>query len=712
MTSSFRFLRIKGIAIGAHWSWLLIAALVVWSLAGWVFPTAYPGLPGEAYLAMAAVAAVLFFGSVLLHELGHALVAEREGVEIKEITLWLLGGVAHLRGKPESPRAEFRVAIAGPVITLALAAAFYGLTWAGEFLGWPATVVAVTDYLAVINVLLLVFNLLPALPLDGGRVLRAALWAWGGRFLQATQWAAGAGKAFGFVLMGLGLVSSFAGAGFGGLWFVLLGWFLAQAAQAEADDALTRQSLRGLHVRDVMRTDPVTVPPDVTVDGFLATAAHARFSTFPVVDQDRLIGLVSLRQAAGVAPGQRMSRTVADIMLPADQMPVVSPDDEIVSTLDTLRANNHRAVVMEDGRVAGMVSGSDLAHAMQVRLLRGLPEEPRAGRRGMAWATGLALLGLLAAFAVFYRPPLLVVTPGPAFDVARDVTIQGRPVTPVTGRYLATTVNLEQPNAWGAIIAGIRPDQEVLRASAVIPQDARPEDYFREQRQLFEQSRRMAAAAGARAVGIDVPIHGTGVQVTGVLPEAPAEDKLRMGDVIVRVNGQPVEHIWNLQETVSSRPAGTSFTLTVERQGAERQIEVQSTDLPRLSHGVGIGITGETRNLRVDLPFEVSFASRSKVAGPSAGLVYATTVADLLAQEDFARGRSIAATGTIRLDGAVGAVGGVEQKAIGADEARAKIFLVPAEEVQEARQAGQDLSVHGVETLNQTLSLLERGGTL
>ncbi|MEV4477732.1 CBS domain-containing protein [Nonomuraea sp. NPDC049504] len=486
----------------------------------------------------------------------------------------------------------------------------------------------------------------------------------------------------------------------------------AQAAQAEADDALTRQSLRGLRIRDVMRSDPVTVPPDVTVDGFLATATHARFSTFPVVDEERLAGLVSLRQAAAVAPGQRTYRTVADIMLPVDRVPVVSPEDEVVSILDTLRPNNHRAVVMEQGRVAGMVSGSDLAHAMEVRLLRGLPEEPRAGQRGMALATRLALLALLAVLGAFYRPPLVVVSPGAAFDVADDVIIQGRPVTPVTGRYLATSVRLEQPNAWGALIAGIRPDQDVLRASAVIPQDVRPADYLEQQRQLFEQSQRVAAAAGARAVGIDVPIHGTGVQVTGILPEAPAQGKLRPGDVIVRVNGQPVQHIWTLQEMVSSRPADTTFTLTIERQGSPQQVTVQSIDLPRLSQGVGIGIAGQTRDLRVELPFEVSFASRPEVAGPSAGLIYATTVADLLAREDYAKGRDIAATGTIRLDGTVGVVGGVEQKAIGAEEAGAKIFLVPDEEVQEAKQADQDLTVHGVETLSQTLSLLQRGGTL
>ena len=211
MRSTFRFLRVRGIAIGAHWSWLVVAVLVAWSLAAVVFPTAYPGLGGDAYLVMGVVAAALFFGSVLLHELGHALVALREGMELDEITLWLLGGVAHLRGRPRSPGVEFRVAIAGPLVTLLLACVCYGVALTGRIAGWPPQVIAVAEYLALLNVVVLVFNLMPALPLDGGRVLRAFLWHRKGGFPRATRLSAAAGRGFGLALVADALLL-FAGA--------------------------------------------------------------------------------------------------------------------------------------------------------------------------------------------------------------------------------------------------------------------------------------------------------------------------------------------------------------------------------------------------------------------------------------------------------------------------------------------------------------------
>lgn len=707
MRSTFRFLRVRGIAIGAHWSWLVVAVLVAWSLAAVVFPAAYPGLGGDAYLVMGVVAAALFFGSVLLHELGHALVALRAGMELDEITLWLLGGVAHLRGRPRSPGVEFRVAIAGPLVTLLLACVCYGVALTGRIAGWPPQVIAVAEYLALLNVVVLVFNLMPALPLDGGRVLRAFLWHRKGGYPRATRLSAAAGRGFGLALVAVGLLGFFTAGGVGALWLVLLGWFLSQAARTEDEDALARQSLRGLTVGEVMRPDPVTVPPDITVDRFLDIAAGARFSTFPVAEDGEPRGLVSIRQAAAVPAGERERRTVGDIMIPADRVPVAAPGDEVADTLDVMRDDVHRVLVTEGGRITGMLTGSDVAHAMEVRLARGLPpEHARGRRRGVLLGAGLAVLVLLAAGLLLYRPPLVVITPGPAFDVAGDVTIRGRPVTPVNGRYLATGVNIGQPNALGAIIAGIRPDQEVLRASSVLPQGVPAEQYRERQRRLYEESRLVAAAAGARAAGIDVPIGGTGVEVTGTLPDAPAHGVLRPGDVIVAVDGRPVEHIWRLQEIVSARPAGTVFTLTVDRQGVSVRERVASADLPRLEQGAGLGIAGQTRNLRVELPFEVSFRERPQAAGPSAGLAYATAVADLLAAEDYARGRTVAATGTIRLDGVVGEVGGVTQKAFTADRAGASVFVVPAEEIGEARQGGPNLPVRGVETLRETLALL------
>src|SRR3990172_6650138 len=244
MESSFIFVRVRGIPIGANWSWLFVFALLTWSLGSALFPRTYPGLSGSAYWAMGLVTAILFFGSVLLHELGHAFRALKEGMRIEGITLWLFGGVAKFVGMFPSPGAEFRIAIAGPIVSVALAGGFGVLAFAGRELGWPASTRGVVDYLARINAILVGFNMVPALPLDGGRVLRAWLWHRQRSFSADTVSAARAGRAFGGLLIGLGLLGFFTGAGTGGLWFVFLGWFLLQAAQAEASFALVRQALR------------------------------------------------------------------------------------------------------------------------------------------------------------------------------------------------------------------------------------------------------------------------------------------------------------------------------------------------------------------------------------------------------------------------------------------------------------------------------------
>ena len=231
MTSSFRLGRVAGIEIGINWTWLIVFALIVWSLASAVFPAQNPGLGDGTYVAMAGVAAILFFTSILLHELGHAVQARREGMEIEGITLWIFGGVAQFKGMFPSAGAEFRIAVAGPVVSLALGLAFV----AGAVLvSWSNPVDGVLAWLGYINLALLVFNLLPALPLDGGRILRSALWGARDDFRWATQIAAGIGRAFGVLFIALGLASFFWGFGAGGLWLAFIGWFLLAAVGSEA----------------------------------------------------------------------------------------------------------------------------------------------------------------------------------------------------------------------------------------------------------------------------------------------------------------------------------------------------------------------------------------------------------------------------------------------------------------------------------------------
>lgn len=229
MTPTFRFGRVAGIEVSVNWTWLLVLALLVWSLSAGIFPETNPGLSDTTYLAMALVAASLFFASLFLHELGHALQARREGVEIDGITLWLFGGVARIRGEMPSPGAELRIAAAGPAVTLVIG----GICMAVPALAsLPSSVDGVVVWLGYVNLALLAFNLIPAFPLDGGRILRAVLWRASGDMARATRAAAHAGRAFGIALIAVGFLAAFAD-GFGGLWLAFLGFFLLSAADAE-----------------------------------------------------------------------------------------------------------------------------------------------------------------------------------------------------------------------------------------------------------------------------------------------------------------------------------------------------------------------------------------------------------------------------------------------------------------------------------------------
>jgi Zn-dependent protease len=243
MNSTFRIGRVGGIEIGIHWSWLLVVALIIWSLSQGVFPYTNPGLSDGAYLAMAVVAALGFFASILLHELGHAIQARRDGIVIDRITLWVFGGVALLRGKLPSAGTELRTAVAGPAMSLVLGLLF---VVGALVLRLPASVDGVLFWLGQMNLSLLVFNLLPALPLDGGRILRALLWARRGDFASATRTAATLGRGIGQLMIAGGLLLVMFVGDYGGLWLAFIGWFVLAAAEAELQAAVAREALAGL----------------------------------------------------------------------------------------------------------------------------------------------------------------------------------------------------------------------------------------------------------------------------------------------------------------------------------------------------------------------------------------------------------------------------------------------------------------------------------
>jgi Zn-dependent protease/CBS domain-containing protein len=339
MSSSFRLFRVRGIEIEAHWTLLLVAALIVWSLADGVFPQTNPGLSDGTYIAMASVAALLFFASILLHELGHAIQAQRDGVAIDGITLWVFGGVARLRGTMPSAGAEFRVAIAGPLVSLALGVLFIGAAIA---LPLPAEVDGVAFWIGQMNLVLLVFNLIPALPLDGGRVLRAALWARRRDFMSATRTAAALGRGFGQFLIGGGLALVILVGDFGGLWLAFIGWFLLAAAEAELTMAEAREAFGGLTVSNLMVRDPVTVDADASVEEFInRTFLPTRHTAYPVMDGARPAGLVSFRKALDVPRPEWPVTLVRDLAVDGPEYHV-RPETPVADALPMLTDGDPR----------------------------------------------------------------------------------------------------------------------------------------------------------------------------------------------------------------------------------------------------------------------------------------------------------------------------------------------------------------------------------
>ncbi len=369
MRDSLTLARIAGIRVGVHWSWAVVFALIVWTLYSAIFPGQNEGLSDATYMAMAVVAAVVFFASLLAHEFGHALVARREGMPIDGITLWLFGGVARFRGMFPSAGAEFRIAVGGPLVSLVLAAAFVLLAWLGNL---PPAVDGVLAWLGYINLVLLAFNLLPALPLDGGRVLRSALWAAKGDFARATRVAAAIGRGFGFLLIAGGLFLFIFQGAFSGAWLAFIGWFLLSAASAEDRFLLTREALGDLRVRDVMVRRPVTTTPDETLGSFIDELVwNRRYTTYPVVEAGRAIGLLPFRCVAAVPRDQWEERRVRDCMLPLERVPVVREDDELMEAAATLSEDDvRRALVLEDGRLLGLLSVTDVARALELGRLR------------------------------------------------------------------------------------------------------------------------------------------------------------------------------------------------------------------------------------------------------------------------------------------------------------------------------------------------------
>ncbi|HEX6701983.1 MAG TPA: site-2 protease family protein [Gaiellaceae bacterium] len=364
MDGNFSIGRIGGIEVRLNWSLIAVFALIAWSLADGVFPSQNPGLSHGTYVAMGVVAAVLFLVSILLHELGHSLVARREGIEVDSITLWLFGGVSQFKGRYKSAGDEFRVAFTGPLVSIVLGVLFVLIALANL----PNSVDGVAAWLGYINLILAVFNLLPAAPLDGGRVLHSVLWRAKGDFAWATRIASEVGQVFAYLFIALGLVMFIFQGSFSGAWLAFVGWFLLQGAKAEARYAATEQALGDARVRDLMVRHPVTVDGDWTLGQFMDEVArsHHRFTTYPVLAGSRPVGLLAFASVAAVPRAEWDTRRVRDTMIPLDRVPLLTEDERAVDALAELSAGANRGLVVDNEHLAGLLSITDLARALEV----------------------------------------------------------------------------------------------------------------------------------------------------------------------------------------------------------------------------------------------------------------------------------------------------------------------------------------------------------
>jgi Zn-dependent protease/predicted transcriptional regulator len=358
--SSWRVGRVAGIEVRVDTSWAVIALLITYSMYRRI-DFLYPELSGGGAVGLAVLSAVLFFGSVLVHELAHALVSQARGIRVQDITLFLFGGATRARVESRGPGDEFLIALVGP-LTSGLLAGLFGIIagLGGDVLSRPLA--GTLGYLAWVNLVLAVFNLVPGFPLDGGRLLRSAIWKATGSLGRATRVASVAGQVVGWLLVAAGVAFLLAGDLAGGIWFAFIGWFLVQAARSSYQELQLRNLLRGVEAEDVMAGSLLRIPPDLTlqqaVDGYFMRYDH---SAFPVDEHGRTIGLLTLRGVRRVPSQEWSTRRVREHMVPLDDQVLVAPHarmDDVLGKLEDGEAN--RVLVVQDGEVVGIITPSDL----------------------------------------------------------------------------------------------------------------------------------------------------------------------------------------------------------------------------------------------------------------------------------------------------------------------------------------------------------------
>lgn len=369
MKKAFKVLTLFDIPVEINYTWFIVFGLVIFTLAGGYFPQTDPGLNYPSYLMMAIVSSLLLFTSLLAHEFSHSVVAMRNDLPIHGITLFIFGGIAHLEKEPETPWVEFKMAIAGPLMSFGLGFFFFFLTQLLLRYHVPNYIISMTNYLFIVNLAVGLFNLVPGFPLDGGRVLRSVLWKIMGNLSRATRIASGIGRGLAFVIMAYGFFLVFAGLFLNGLWFIFIGYFVQESAEASYRQVLMRRFLSGIMAKNIMSKELITVPPTLAVDRLVNDYfLKLRYISFPVIEDDNLLGIVTVHLIKELPQDKWPQYSVRDVMIPISDALVIESDAQIMECLNKMTNNEFgRLLVVEGEKLVGIISQRDILRLLDFR---------------------------------------------------------------------------------------------------------------------------------------------------------------------------------------------------------------------------------------------------------------------------------------------------------------------------------------------------------